>query len=95
MAATCEICRREMVEGGGCAPTITIEGQVYERLRYVSETERSCFTEVGVNRAATPIMGDAFCHDCGAAIGALHHPGCDVERCPRCQSAVDELRLRD
>lgn len=24
------------------------------------------------------------CHDCGAKVGFLHHPGCDVERCPRC-----------
>lgn len=24
------------------------------------------------------------CHDCGAPVGALHVPGCDVERCPRC-----------
>jgi hypothetical protein len=24
------------------------------------------------------------CHDCGTPPGGLHHPGCDVERCPRC-----------
>lgn len=24
------------------------------------------------------------CHDCAAKPGALHSPGCDVERCPRC-----------
>ncbi len=24
------------------------------------------------------------CHDCGIKHGGLHHPGCDVERCPRC-----------
>jgi len=24
------------------------------------------------------------CHDCNAGLGKLHHPGCDVERCPRC-----------
>jgi hypothetical protein len=24
------------------------------------------------------------CHDCGAPHGGFHHPGCDVERCPRC-----------
>lgn len=24
------------------------------------------------------------CHDCNIARGGLHHPGCDMERCPAC-----------
>lgn len=24
------------------------------------------------------------CHDCNVADGGSHHPGCDMERCPRC-----------
>lgn len=24
------------------------------------------------------------CHDCRVAVGELHIPGCDVERCPKC-----------
>ena len=24
------------------------------------------------------------CHDCNIKHGGLHHPGCDVERCPKC-----------
>ncbi len=24
------------------------------------------------------------CHDCNVAPGGFHHPGCSVERCPRC-----------
>lgn len=24
------------------------------------------------------------CGDCGVGRGGLHHPGCDVQRCPRC-----------
>jgi hypothetical protein len=24
------------------------------------------------------------CHDCGAKNGHPHHPGCDMERCPKC-----------
>jgi hypothetical protein len=25
------------------------------------------------------------CGDCGAPPGGLHHPGCDMQRCPRCR----------
>lgn len=28
------------------------------------------------------------CHDCGAAPGEFHQPGCDVERCPFCGSQI-------
>ena len=24
------------------------------------------------------------CHDCGALNGEYHHPGCDMETCPKC-----------
>lgn len=24
------------------------------------------------------------CHDCNVKLGQYHHPGCDMERCPRC-----------
>jgi hypothetical protein len=24
------------------------------------------------------------CHDCAIKHGGFHHPGCDVERCPKC-----------
>jgi hypothetical protein len=24
------------------------------------------------------------CHDCNVARGGKHHPGCDMERCPKC-----------
>jgi hypothetical protein len=24
------------------------------------------------------------CHDCNVGPGGVHHPGCDMERCPRC-----------
>lgn len=43
----------------------------------------------GVERARTPYYDDPeypeHCRDCGTPRGQLHHPGCDVERCPRCK----------
>lgn len=30
------------------------------------------------------VFAEDICHDCNAARGALHHPGCDMERCPAC-----------
>lgn len=28
------------------------------------------------------------CGDCGTPKGGFHHPGCDVERCPRCRGQL-------
>ena len=28
------------------------------------------------------------CHDCGIKHGNYHHPGCDVERCPKCSGQL-------
>lgn len=28
--------------------------------------------------------GIVDCNDCGAHVGGLHHPRCDMEECPRC-----------
>lgn len=28
------------------------------------------------------------CHDCGISDGGFHHPGCDMERCPRCGGQI-------
>lgn len=39
----------------------------------------------GVIMASIPYDGDfEVCHDCKATLGECHHPGCDMERCPRC-----------
>src|SRR5690348_15987816 len=42
------------------------------------------------------------CGDCGVGPGGFHHPGCDLQQCPRCRRqlitcgcAFDEHRFED
>jgi len=28
--------------------------------------------------------GKKLCHDCWVEPGSYHHPGCDMEKCPKC-----------
>jgi hypothetical protein len=36
------------------------------------------------NRFVRPQDTKHRCHDCGVALGGIHHWGCDMEHCPRC-----------
>ena len=38
----------------------------------------------GTIMEAVPYDGPERCHDCSVKHGGRHHPGCDMERCPRC-----------
>lgn len=66
--AQCPYCRREMKMGVSCK----VDTVVFEDgEKYTRLTDH--FSEP-----------DGYCHDCNAPHGGYHHPGCDVERCPRC-----------
>lgn len=71
--AICAICGEDMLSVDDCAHNRTItyeDGTVLSAIRYDSERR-------GWNM-------DNRCHDCNVAVGNYHHPGCDVEECPRC-----------
>jgi len=40
--------------------------------------------------AYDPAYGDESqrCHDCNVMRGGKHHPGCDMERCPKCLGQI-------
>ena len=67
--ATCKTCLREMLD-------VNFSGCIPKKIRY------------GDTRTARalpyPETEDARCHDCNCAPGGFHHPGCDMEHCPRC-----------
>ena len=57
----------------------------------LSEHVRSCttkFVEFPDFRKLPSVRYDEDpnfrCHDCNISGGGYHHPGCDMERCPKC-----------
>ncbi len=42
--------------------------------------------EGGEKYRPLPYVGELHtrCHDCNVKRGGNHHPGCDMERCPKC-----------
>jgi hypothetical protein len=69
--AICGFCGIEMTTGKSCAvEALHVDGHRVELARYGSES--------GVPRSSRR------CGDCGVGRGGLHHPGCDLQRCPLC-----------
>jgi hypothetical protein len=64
----CKWCEQEMLKADSCTE---------ETVKYPDGTKLSVskyhFKE-----------DNGRCHDCNIKHGGIHHPGCDVERCPRC-----------
>ena len=70
--AKCECCKQEMLTANGCTVRIFLfKGKAYRRI---------CYGEEGWYKDEYPER----CGDCGCKVGFYHHPGCDVERCPKC-----------
>jgi hypothetical protein len=73
-------CRR----GTPCAITHFDDGAVRnQRRRFFPRVPRKSLSELWGDLAEGFVDGKA-CHDCGVAIGQLHHVLCDCETCPVC-----------
>jgi hypothetical protein len=73
VGAICRWCNADKHDGTTCleVPVDTVDGPLAP-VRYGAEAQ-----DWG---AATGTR----CHDCGVRPLGFHHPGCDVEECPRC-----------
>lgn len=81
--AHCNWCHQEMTSADTptCSANLTVEfpdGEQLPAIAYGQETRFGPGWEDDPQR----------CHDCNVASGGQHHPGCDVEECPRCRGQL-------
>ena len=70
--AICEYCNQEMREADSC----TVDHVDFPNGNQIPSLTKH-FSEPS-----------GRCHDCNIKHGGYHHPGCDVERCPRCEGQL-------
>lgn len=87
-----------MAEGVGCLdlPVPFLDGTSLRPIRYGSERQggsrrgRDMLAAAGIGLQLAP-----YCGDCNVALGQVHHPGCDLEECPRCHGQAIGCGCRD
>lgn len=73
--AICDYCKRDKLHSDSCiSEPIKIEGEFYTPIKYGNEENNYSDFE--------------RCPDCNVIKGGYHHPGCDVERCPKCGGRI-------
>lgn len=79
---TCAACNNDMNDDPGCTEKqiVFVDG-VYDPVPVGEED----FSDAEIDSIA---MRHGGCADCGAEKGETHHPGCDWERCPRCNAQL-------
>jgi len=72
--AICSWCKQEMKTASTCeCNKIMIDGVIYKPVKYGEEQVK---------------WTSERCHDCNIEKGGYHHPGCDIEECPRCHGQI-------
>lgn len=64
------------------------DGCQQEMLNHVACTFQAYSDTPDIPRVPYPAEETQDCHDCLTPPGGLHHPGCDMERCPRCKEQM-------
>ncbi len=71
--AICTFCDHEMKDAVTCREDpLKIGGALYDPIRWGEESRSWYFQPT------------ARCGDCNTPRGGVHHHGCDLEQCPRC-----------
>jgi hypothetical protein len=87
--AVCSYCFQEMQDKVSCTQThyTDLPDRVaYARIRYPDDVTMETWAGGQLQvPASRPEEYPEHCVDCGIPKGGLHHPGCDVERCPTCK----------
>lgn len=74
--AVCAWCDLDMATARSCVvEALHVDGREFRLGRYGSER-------------GWAHSGSGRCGDCGVRRGGLHHPGCDLQRCPRCRGQL-------
>lgn len=84
--AICTECDQEMNNNVGCKVDVVEfpDGKIMPSIKY------------GGDESEGDIMSlHRECHDCGAPLWSYHHPGCDMERCPRCKGQLISCGCQD
>ena len=73
--ATCDLCNQDMLTADSCSVTVLRHGE-------------RAFPAIPFGQEPGWLRPPEFCNDCGVRRGRFHHPGCDIQACPRCQGQL-------